>query len=218
VGIAKTKRHATIPTPDKVAKVALAMPVNLKALVLISAWCGLRWGEVTALTRADVSADRAIITINRAVTHRAGECFTATPKSGKVRKVIVPPHVVADVADHLASFVEEETGSLLFKAARACHFNERTFRDIFADALKSIERENVRIHDLRHFAGSQAARVGNLVEVMDRLGHSTIKASLRYQQVADGRDREMAAALSKLAVGKSARKGRNRPEQPGLGP
>jgi integrase len=60
VGIAKTKRHATIPTPDKVAKVALAMPVNLKALVLISAWCGLRWGEVTALTRADVSADRAI--------------------------------------------------------------------------------------------------------------------------------------------------------------
>ncbi|OBK18653.1 hypothetical protein A5636_01875 [Mycobacterium asiaticum] len=29
------------------------------------------------------------------------------------------------------------------------------------------------IHDLRHFAGTSAARVGNLRETMDRLGHST---------------------------------------------
>jgi integrase len=48
-----TKREPTILAPDEVAKVALAIqPVNLTALVLISAWCGLRWGEVTALTRA----------------------------------------------------------------------------------------------------------------------------------------------------------------------
>jgi hypothetical protein len=34
---------------------------------------------------------------------------------------------------------------------------------------------------------------------MDRLGHSTAKASLRYQSIAAGRDAEVAAALSKLA-------------------
>ena len=34
---------------------------------------------------------------------------------------------------------------------------------------------------------------------MQRLGHSTVKASLIYQQVVSGRDAEIAAALSELA-------------------
>ncbi len=60
-------------------------------------------------------------------------------------------------------------------------------------------RDNVRIHDLRHFAGTMSARCGNLVEVMNRLGHSTAKASLIYQQMVNCRDAELADALSKLA-------------------
>ena len=39
----------------------------------------------------------------------------------------------------------------------------------------------MRLHDLRHFAGTMTAQVGNLVETMERLGHSTPAASLRYQ-------------------------------------
>ncbi len=46
------------------------------------------------------------------------------------------------------------------------------------------------------FAGTMAARHGNLVEVMNRLGHSTPKASLIYQQMVNGRDAELADALS----------------------
>ncbi len=201
-GTTETKRQAVILTPDEVHKVALAMPDNLTSLVLVSAWAGLRWGEVTALTRADVSADASEITIACAVTHRAGQCYVETPKSGRVRSVIVPPHIRQDLLDHLTNFVDAAPDSLLFKAAKACHYNERTFRDAFAVALKAVGiTANVRIHDLRHFAGTQAARVGNLVETMQRLGHSTPKASLIYQAVASGRDRELAAALSELATG-----------------
>ncbi|HEX3284091.1 MAG TPA: hypothetical protein VHT50_05375 [Mycobacterium sp.] len=54
------------------------------------------------------------------------------------------------------------------------------------------------IHDLRHFAGTQAARVGSVTEVMDRLGHSTPRASLMYQGMAWGRPRQLAEALSEL--------------------
>ena len=77
--------------------------------------------------------------------------------------------------------------------------NDSVFAKHFAPALNTVGREGVRIHDLRHFAGTQAARCGNLVETMQRLGHSTAKASMIYQQVASGRDRELAAALSVLA-------------------
>jgi hypothetical protein len=52
---------------------------------------------------------------------------------------------------------------------------------------------------LRHFAGTQVARVGNLRETMNHLGHSTVGASLRYQHIVNGRDTEIAAALSALA-------------------
>jgi hypothetical protein len=46
------------------------------------------------------------------------------------------------------------------------------------------------------------ARVANLIETMDRLGHSTPNASLRYQSLVNGRRAEIADALSALAVGR----------------
>ncbi|HWS91146.1 MAG TPA: hypothetical protein VN306_01180 [Mycobacterium sp.] len=52
------------------------------------------------------------------------------------------------------------------------------------------------MHGLRHYAGTQAARVDNLVEVMAMLGHSTVATSLRYQQIVSGRDAEIADALA----------------------
>ena len=45
-----------------------------------------------------------------------------------------------------------------------------------------------------------SARVGNLIETMNRLGHSTPKASLVYQQMVNGRDVEIANQLSALAT------------------
>jgi hypothetical protein len=58
----------------------------------------------------------------------------------------------------------------------------------------------MRLHDLRHFAGTMTAQVGNLVETMARLGHSTPAASLRYQGQVSGRAVEIAESLSVLAT------------------
>jgi integrase len=201
------KRDPVILTVDEVAALADAIrPERLRALVLISAWCGCRWGEVSELRREDVSADCAAITVVRAVTRRDGEYRVDTPKSGKGRAVVVPPHIRDDLRNHLATNVGPRPDALLFPAARGGHMNDRVFsREYFAAALKSIGREKVRVHDLRHFAGTQTARVGNLVETMGRLGHSTVKASLTYQPIVTGRDHEVAEALSRLARGKDDR-------------
>ena len=64
--------------------------------------------------------------------------------------------------------------------------------------------EDLRVHDLRHSGAVLAAATGaTLAELMGRLGHSTPQAALRYQHVAGGRDREIAALLSKLADNKA---------------
>ncbi len=48
--------------------------------------------------------------------------------------------------------------------------------------------------------GHHHSRVGNFVETMNWLGHSTVQASLLYQFIVFGCDVEIAEALSKLAA------------------
>lgn len=165
-----TKRMPVILDVDEVAALADAFkPERLRALILVLAWTGLRWGEAIELERRDIAEGAKAIRVSRAVTHRDG-CRRDTTKSGKGRSVIVPPHIRADLLHHLDTYVGEDPTAQLFPAAHSCHLNDRVFRDYLAPALKSIGREDMRIHDLRHFAGTMAARAGNLPETMERLG------------------------------------------------
>lgn len=195
------KREPVILTVGELAQVADAIrPERLRAAVLVLAWCGLRYGELIELRRKDVAADASTIAVARAVTHR-GACRIDTPKSGRARVVVVPPHIRADLADHLAAHVEASPDALVWPAFRdGCHLNDSVFAKHFRKALAGTERSGVRIHDLRHFAGTQAARVGSVRETMGRLGHSTVSASLRYQGMVDQADAELAERLSALAA------------------
>lgn len=197
----KSKTQANIPSVSELAQIADAIkPERLKAYVLISAWCGLRYGEVCELKRKDIGKGCEVISVGRAFTHREG-CRIDTPKSGKPRIVVVPPHIRNDIAAHLASYVGPDADDLLFKPVRGgCHLSDKVIRDAMRPVLTSLGLQHIRIHDLRHFAGTQVARVGNLVETMNHLGHSTVSASLRYQHQVSGRDAEIAAALSELAA------------------
>jgi integrase len=196
----KSKTQAVIPSVAELAGLADAIkPERFKALILIAAWCGLRFGEVAELRRKDIGPGCEVISVGRAFTHREG-CRIDTPKSGKPRIVVVPPHIRADIKAHLAQHVSADPNALLFPPIRGgCHLSDKVIRDALAIALKSVGVQRIRIHDLRHFAGTQVARVGNLIETMNHLGHSTVTASLRYQHQMSGRDAEIASALSELA-------------------
>jgi integrase len=64
-----------------------------------------------------------------------------------------------------------------------------------------VGRIDLRWHDLRHSGAVLAAQSGaTLAELMERLGHSTPTAAMRYQHTANGSGREIAALLSKLAT------------------
>ena len=195
------KRQPIILTTAEVAKLAdTVTPPKMRAFVLVSAWCGLRFGEAVELRRKDVDPDCTLIGVSRAVTHR-GECRIGTTKSGRGRTVVVPPHIRPALVEHLARYVvDDDADALVFPAAKGCHLNDKVARGYLAPALSALGRDKVRIHDLRHFAGTQAARVGNLPETMAWLGHATPRASLLYQSIVSGRSAEMADHLSRLAT------------------
>lgn len=69
----------------------------------------------------------------------------------------------------------------------------------FRTACDTVGRPDLRLHDLRHTGAVLAALSGaNLKELMERFGHTTPEAALRYQHVADDRDNQIAANLCKL--------------------
>ena len=91
---------------------------------------------------------------------------------------------------------------MLFPAASNpdAHLRHATLGKVFYPAREKAGRPDLRFHDLRHTGATLAAAAGaSLAELMARLGHSTVGASLRYQHAAKGRDREIAEALSRLA-------------------
>ena len=84
------KRQPVILTIEELGQMAEVIEPQYRALVLISAWCGLRWGEVTELRRADVGKDALVLTVARGATHQGG-CRIDSPKSARGRTVVMPP-------------------------------------------------------------------------------------------------------------------------------
>jgi len=196
------KREPVILDVPEVKALADEIGERWAALVLLSAWCGLRWAEVAELRRGDFGPGCETVTVSRTVNHRGG-CQIDTTKSGKARTVVIPPHIRADIKAHLDTQTKAGADALLFVPVRGgCHLDNKTFADSYLKpAFKSIGRDTATHHDLRHYAGTMTARVGgSLAETMARLGHSTPRASLMYQANVSERQAVIAEALSTLAT------------------
>jgi integrase len=196
----KRRRDVDIITPAELDRLAAKMPPQLRASVLLAAWCGLRWGETSELRRNDVSGDCAVLRVRRAVTYRSGKFWVGEPKtSAGMRDVAVPPHIRPMLKAHLRNHVGKAADSLLFSDEDGTHLRDDLYRTHWAKARKAIGKPHLRVHDLRHTGAVLAAQSGaTTAELMYRLGHTTPAMALRYQHVAEGRDAEIAERLSRL--------------------
>lgn len=125
-----------------------------------------------------------------------------TPKSDAgIRDVAIPPHIIPMIEDHLGQFTRSAKTALLFPAQHGGHLAPGTLARHWYKARAAAGRPDLRWHDLRHSGAVLAAATGaSLAELMARLGHSTPQAAMRYQHAAQGRDKQIAALLSKIAA------------------
>jgi integrase len=215
-GSAKTARDVRPASLPELEALAAAMPQRYRVMVLLAAWCALRFGELAELRRGDVDVKSGVVHVRRGVIRADDGLIVKDPKShaGK-RDVNIPPHLMPAVSDHLMKHTRPGQDALLFPAAGGGHLNPATLRRPFHRAREAAGRPDLRFHDLRHTGAVLAAATGaTLAELMARLGHSTVSAALRYQHAAEDRDKAIAEALSELAAGtvtpiKSARSRRS---------
>jgi integrase len=200
-GTARRVKKIKPATLEELEIITGAMPEPYKAMILLASWCALRFGELTELRRMDVDLSDEVIRVRRAVVLIAEGFKQTTPKSDAgIRDVAIPPHLLPAIEDHLAKHVGDKRDALLFPAKRGGYLAEGTLFRHFRKAREAADRPDLRFHDLRHSGAVLAAHTGaTLAELMARLGHSSPAAAMRYQHAAQGRDREIAALLSKLA-------------------
>ena len=209
---------------DEIGVITQEMPQQYQAMVLLAAWCALRFGELTELRRKDISifeptedqlADAlansedapepyGIVRVERAVVRLDEGPKVTTPKSDAGRRdVEMPPHLLPVIKDHLTRFVDPDKDALLFPNAHGGHLTPASLYRRYYTARAEAGRDDLRWHDLRHSGAVLAASTGaTLAELMARLGHSTPGAAMRYQHAAQGRDRQIAKLLSKLVEAK----------------
>jgi integrase len=207
-GAGRAKRvHKIRPASvEELATLTAAMPERLRLMVMLASWCALRFGETVELRRGDIDLSDEVIRIRRAAVRTKGAYAVTTPKSDAgLRDVAIPPHIIPQIENHLANYVATKRDSLVFPNESGGHIQPSTLYRHWYKARKAAKRDDLRWHDLRHSGAVLAAATGaSLAELMARLGHSTPQAAMRYQHAAQGRDREIAALLSKIAENRGA--------------
>jgi integrase len=170
-----------------------------RALLLVLAFGGLRFGEATALRRSDVLPG-GLIRVERSVRRVGSEWVVGDPKTdGGHRTVTLPATVAAVLEQHLDRHVAATPDALLFSTSSGGYLARSNWNATFRRAANAIGLSAVRPHELRDTGATLAAATGATTkELMRRLGHSSPAAALLYQHAADDRDAAIARALDAM--------------------
>ncbi len=186
----------------EIYELATAVGERWKALVLLAAFCGLRFGELAALTREQLDLLHATVTVSASLSELPGGIrHIGPPKSeAGMRVVAIPKAIVAELTEHVALYSEPGPGGLVFSGPKGGALRNANFgRSVWRPAVDSVGRQGLHFHDLRHTGNTLAAATGaSLRELMARMGHASPEAALRYQHATSDRDAVIAAALSEL--------------------
>jgi integrase len=191
-----------------------------RAMILLALWCGLRYGEIVALRRADIDIKKRTVKVRHSVAFPpSAEPVLKAPKSDAGnRDARIPAHVVPELkqllGDRIGLLFPNGSGGYLRPSAfygkppirKGKKFEPRG--NGWYAALTAAgrwhddETKRPHFHDLRATGATKVARLtNNVAEVQRWLGDSTPQAAMRYMRATDTAMDEIADGLSALAEG-----------------
>lgn len=171
-------------------------------MVLVLAYTGLRWGEVTGLRVRDLDALRRRLQVTENAVAVGGKIIVGTPKTHRGRSVPYPAFLSEPLARQCEGKARED---LLFGDGLE-HVRQPDSRGgWFVSAVRKSTKVDtstngfpaVTIHDLRHTAASLAISAGANVKAVQRmLGHAS--AAMTLDTYADLFDDDLDAVATAL--------------------
>jgi integrase len=201
----RRQRDIEVASLEQLRVMVEAMPQEWRAAVLLAAWCSLRSGELLELRRKDVDLVQGTIRVRRAVAfdERRAPSVKEVKSEAGLRTVVVPPHVVPALGEHLARWAWPGGDGLLFPGPGGRHSSREALRKRWVEARAAAGRPDLTFHGLRHTGNTWAAQAGATdAELMARAGHANKAAVAIYQHSTVERDRLIAQRLSELAQGR----------------
>jgi integrase len=187
-------------TVGQVYRLADLIDVRYRALILVTTFGSLRFGEAAGLQRADVSLDLGTVRIRQALVEVVGQGLVLGPPKSRagLRTVALPPPVVGELREHIERYVADELASFVFTGPKGAPLRRGNFNGLvnWAELVDALGAPGLHFHDLRHTGNTLAARSGvSTRDLMARMGHDSMRAALIYQHVTTQADRTIADAL-----------------------
>ena len=154
-------------------------------------WCGIREGELLALTPADFDFQNSTVRINKSYQRLHGEDVITSPKTRKSNRTIkMPRFLCEEIQDYLGMLYGLKKKDRIFTVTKS-YLHHEMDRGSKAAGVKRI-----RIHDLRHSHISLLIDMGfSAVAIADRVGHESIEITYRYAHLFPSKQSEMAKKL-----------------------
>jgi len=181
----------------KFADVMMDKPQSYYAFEMLY-WCGIRMGELLALTPADFDFDRQTVTISKSYQRLKGKDVITSPKTVKSNRTIkIPQFFCEEMQEYIGMLYEVGEDERIFQVTKS-YLHHEMDRGAKAAGVKRI-----RIHDLRHSHISLLIEMGfSALAIADRVGHESIDITYRYAHLFPNKQTEMANRLEIERVGK----------------
>jgi integrase len=155
-------------------------------------WCGLRVGELLALTPADFDFTKSTVRINKSHQRIKGKDLITTPKTVKSNRTIkMPDFLNQEIQEYLKIIHGLKSTDRIFQISRT------HLRYIMTVGAKEQGVKRIRIHDIRHSHVSLLIEMGfSALAIADRLGHESINITYRYAHLFPSKQTEIADKLN----------------------
>jgi len=175
----------------KFIDVMMDKPISYYAFEMLY-WCGIRMGELLALTAADFDFEKGTISINKSYQRLGGEDIITEPKTPKSNRLIkMPDFLCGEMQEYIKSLYKVNPSDRIFPITKS-YLHHEMDRGSKGGGVKRI-----RIHDLRHSHVSLLIEMGfSAVAIADRVGHESIDITYRYAHLFPSRQTEMADKLN----------------------
>ncbi len=137
-------------------------------------WCGLRVGELLALTCSDIDLEKKTLSVNKSYQRINGQDIISEPKTPKSNRIIALPDFLCDeLKEYMSHLYNRKENARMFDTTKSILHKEMT-RGCKASGIKKI-----RVHDLRHSHASLLVELGySPLLIAERLGHENIETTL----------------------------------------
>ena len=171
-------------------------PVSFYAFEMLY-WCGIREGELLALTPADFNFDKETVTINKSYQRLKGQDVITSPKTKKSNRTIkMPQFLCEEMKEYLGMIYGLKKKDRIFTVTKSYLHHEMD------RGAKAVGVKRIRIHDLRHSHISLLIDMGfSAVAIADRVGHESIDITYQYAHLFPSKQIEMAEKLDDLGKG-----------------